>query len=184
MASETRHKSGLLPMAARSDRLRAKALWPTSAARCVSRRKCVPSRTKSVVKTRSCFGLGRRIAQSSPIPRIRPLLDSVRRASFRIRSTTAVSRMGEVTELALLQAPTLREVFPQKSGCSTPHRFRRQAPGAGKQLVESSREHVGLSRVQLGKDRAPYHLFVDRSALKPLKPTACEANGAALQPIG
>src|SRR5579883_1271107 len=36
MARETKQNKGRLPMAARSDRLRARALWPISAARCVS----------------------------------------------------------------------------------------------------------------------------------------------------
>ena len=54
-------------MAARSDKLRANALWPISFGVCVSRVKCRPSRTKSVVNTRSHPAGGRTTAQSSPI---------------------------------------------------------------------------------------------------------------------
>src|ERR1039458_5886908 len=52
-ASETRQKHGSPPIAAMSPKRRASAFQPISAARCVARRKCVSSTSKSVVDRKS-----------------------------------------------------------------------------------------------------------------------------------
>jgi DNA-binding Lrp family transcriptional regulator len=66
-ASATSRADGSAPMAARSARLLAAALYPTSAAPDQSRRKCLPSSRKSVVATTRPSGAAS-TAASSPIP--------------------------------------------------------------------------------------------------------------------
>jgi hypothetical protein len=71
-ASERKAASGRAPIAARSLRPRASVRCPTDSGGCKSRRKWRPSRVKSVV-TRISWPLGgRRMAQSSPMPRATP----------------------------------------------------------------------------------------------------------------
>src|SRR4051794_24743472 len=48
------------------------------------------------------------------------------------------SHLDELTRRALPQAPGRSEVPRRRFGCSQRRRFRRQAPGAGNQLAESS----------------------------------------------
>ena len=59
---------GVPPIAATSLTARARHFQPTESAGCLSRRKCVPSRNQSHVKTTSRPRAGRNNAASSPIP--------------------------------------------------------------------------------------------------------------------
>ena len=88
-ASERNAAIGRAPIAARSLSPRASARCPMDSGECQSRRKCRPSREKSVVTSRSCPGRGRRMAQSSPMPNCREVAGPPARR--RIRSIKASS---------------------------------------------------------------------------------------------
>ncbi len=67
-ANERKAAIGSPPIAAMSLNPRARQRRPTTSGGCHSRRKCTPSRLKSVVTSVSCRAGIRRTAQSSPIP--------------------------------------------------------------------------------------------------------------------
>ena len=92
-ARERKAARGVAPMAARSLRPRARQRWPTDSGGWRSRRKCRFSRVKSVVTSTSESSGGRRMAQSSPIPRGRVLLREAAK-SWRICSISASSPIG------------------------------------------------------------------------------------------
>jgi hypothetical protein len=79
---------GSPPIAAMSLSPRVRQRWPTASGGCHSRRKCTPSREKSVVTSASCPCGRRNTAQSSPIPLpIHELWPNpVRRRIFAIRT--------------------------------------------------------------------------------------------------
>jgi len=61
--------SGFAPMAARSERLTARALWPNSSGLALAK-KCLPSTSISLVTAISSLFCGFSMAQSSPIPSV------------------------------------------------------------------------------------------------------------------
>src|SRR5882762_436816 len=65
----SRKQRGAPPIAATSLTALARHFQPTASGGCFSRKKCVPSRNQSQVRTISCPGFGRESAASSPIPR-------------------------------------------------------------------------------------------------------------------
>ena len=67
-ATETRPRPGRAPIAARSDRLTARAFQPRSRGEVQSSRKWIPSTSMSVVATTTDPAPGRHAAASSPIP--------------------------------------------------------------------------------------------------------------------
>jgi len=63
-----RKQRGVPPIAATSLSALARHFQPTESGGCLSRKKCVPSRNQSHVRTVSCPNFGRNSAASSPIP--------------------------------------------------------------------------------------------------------------------
>ena len=139
---------------------RAKTLWPTERGSCQPRRKCTPSRKRSVVTRRSFFRVSAMTAQSSPIPRRRPerLLSPLAcRADCRRRSSTncvsvirkvqrsiayTFTKACAVVATACFLCRGHVPVFvPEKptaqTTCRGYHRFGSLAPFPGKNLVRA-----------------------------------------------
>lgn len=100
-------------MAAISLKPRASALWPTVAGACVARSKCTPSIRRSVVTRKSSFSpRGRKMAQSSPMPKMTP---EPRGIAIRPRSPSRMLSSVNSQKLGYAQIALQRRQIPPKT---------------------------------------------------------------------